>query len=84
MVLELTGWAADFARERVWSPDQRITELAAGGIRLEFWATSEPEVVSLVLGLGSYGRLRSPGSVVASVVDSLKTSIESYCSALQT
>ncbi|MBE0566132.1 MAG: WYL domain-containing protein [Krumholzibacteria bacterium] len=67
VVLELTGWAADFARERVWSPDQRITELAGGGIRLEFWATSEPEVVGLVLSFGGDVRLVSPAGSAAGV-----------------
>ena len=31
VVLELTGRAAELARERVWSPDQRIVEMKDGG-----------------------------------------------------
>ncbi len=68
VVLELTGWAADFARERVWSPDQRITEMKGGGIRLEFWATSEPEVVGLVLSFGREVVLVAPVGLIAGVI----------------
>ena len=64
VVLELTGWAANFARERVWSPDQKITNLKDGRIRLEFWATSEPEVVALVLSFGSKAKLIDPEGVI--------------------
>ena len=43
-VLDLTGWAASFARERQWSPGQEF-ETKGDVTRLSFWATSEPEVV---------------------------------------
>lgn len=78
VVLELTGWAADFARERVWSPDQRITELVGGGIRLEFWATSEPEVVGLVLSFGGMGVLTKPKELIEALTDRAKCVIESH------
>jgi predicted DNA-binding transcriptional regulator YafY len=71
VVLELTGWAANFARERVWSPDQKITDLKDGGIRLEFWATSEPEVVALALSFGNHATITEPGSLVCRIIQEL-------------
>jgi predicted DNA-binding transcriptional regulator YafY len=67
-VLELSGWAADYARERVWSPEQTIEELPEGKIRLGFWATSEPEVLGLVLSFGSMARVRAPATTVEHVL----------------
>ncbi len=64
VVLELSGWAADYARERVWSPEQTIEELPEGKIRLGFWATSEPEVLGLVLSFGALAVAISPASIV--------------------
>ncbi len=60
VVVELQGWAAAFARERTWSPEQEVRDLPDGGTLLSFWATSEPEVMSLLLGFGACARLREP------------------------
>lgn len=65
--LELEGWAAAWARERTWSPDQEIADLRDGRIRLSFWSTSEPEVLSLVLGFGGCARLCGPAALVGQV-----------------
>lgn len=64
VVVELEGWAAAFARERTWSPDQEIRELSRDRIVLSFWSTSEPEVMSLLLGFGACARLRAPANLV--------------------
>lgn len=64
VVLELDGWAAAFARERTWSPGQEIEDLKDGGLRLSFWSTSEPEVMSLALGFGARATLREPAGLV--------------------
>lgn len=65
--LDLSGWAAAYARERTWSPGQEFRDLRDGGVRLSFWATSEPEVLSLALGFGDCARLREPAALVARV-----------------
>lgn len=67
VVLELEGWAAAWARERTWSPDQRVEDLRDGRLRLSFWSTSEPEVVALVLGFGAQARLCEPAPLVEQV-----------------
>lgn len=75
--LELTGWAAGFARERVWSPDQEIED--DGDVtRLRFWSTSEPEVVALALSFGSCCRVVEPASLVSRVTGELETSRSLY------
>ncbi|MCK9996689.1 MAG: WYL domain-containing protein [Candidatus Krumholzibacteria bacterium] len=78
VVVELNGWAANFARERIWSPDQEITELKSGGIRLEFWTTSEPEVVALVLSFGSKGRIIGPDNIREIVEQELMAMTSTY------
>ena len=64
VVAELEGWAAAFVRERTWSPDQKLEELPGGRLRLSFWSTSEPEVMSLLLGFGACARLLEPAALV--------------------
>lgn len=76
--LELTGWAAAYARERVWSPGQEMETLPGGALRLGFWSTSEPEVIALVLSFGGEARLRGPESVVERVRGVLGEVLELY------
>jgi len=61
---ELTGYAAIYVAERIWSPDQKIRKTGEGSIRLTFTATSEPEVMSWVLSFGSEARLIKPKRLV--------------------
>ena len=65
--MELTGWAGEFARERTWSPEQRIEEMPGGGILLGFWGTSAPEVMGLVLSFGGCARVLEPVGIAESV-----------------
>ncbi len=71
VVIDLEGWAAAYARERTWSPGQTLEDLRGGGLRLGFWSTSEPEVMSLVLGFGACAKLREPVALVARVREEL-------------
>ena len=73
VTLLLTGWAAQFARERTWSEDQKIVEKEEGSIELTFNAASEPEVISLILSLGDKARILKPKWLV----DELKNKIRS-------
>lgn len=76
--IELTGWAGAYARERQWSPGQVVTELGEGKIGLGFWATSEPEVLGLVLGFGSCARLKRPEGMISGVLAELGGMIGVY------
>lgn len=51
---------APYLRERIWSHDQRFTDLDGGGVQLKFSAGSEDEVVSWVLGFSGQLALIEP------------------------
>lgn len=78
VVVDLDGWAAAFARERTWSPGQTLENLKGGGLRLSFWSTSEPEVMSLVLGFGGCAQLREPQALVVMVREELVSMGQRY------
>ena len=60
VTVRLTGWARDFMRERIWSQDQKIKDNSDGSINITFSASSEPEVISLVLSLGENAKIVRP------------------------
>jgi predicted DNA-binding transcriptional regulator YafY len=70
--VELTGWAAKYASERVWSPDQKIKTLPDGRISLSFTSASEPEVVSWVLSLGDEAKLIKPRIVLNAIISNCR------------
>jgi predicted DNA-binding transcriptional regulator YafY len=75
VVVELTGWAARYVTERVWSPDQKIVKKGKDKIRLTFKASSEPEVTGWLLSFGDQAKLIEPDwlvKMVSSTVDRLK------------
>ena len=78
VVVDLNGWAAAYARERTWSPGQTVEDQGEGGLRLSFWSTSEPEVMSLVLGFGACARLREPEVLVERVREELALMGQEY------
>lgn len=77
VVLDLTGWAAAFARERQWSPGQTL-EARGAATRLSFWATSEPEVVALALSFGSCAEVVEPAAVRDAVATTLAATLRLY------
>ena len=75
VVVELTGWAARYVAERVWSPDQKIVKKGKDKIRLTFKASSEPEVTGWLLSFGDQAKLIEPDwlvKIVSSTVDRVK------------
>lgn len=65
--IEFTGWAAKYAAERIWSPDQKITKKKGGTIVMFFTASSEPELISWVLSFGDEAKLLKPDWLVDDV-----------------
>ena len=65
--VELIGWAATRAAERIWSQDQKITKLKDDKILLVFTATSENEVIEQLLLFGSQAKLLKPKSLVTAM-----------------
>jgi len=78
VTLQLTGWAARFARERNWSADQKILEKKDGDIELTFNAASEPEVISLILSLGDKARILKPQRLVDKFKNKLQAMEQVY------
>jgi len=63
----LTGWAARYVAERVWSPGQQIAKKGKDKIRLSFNASSEPEVTRWLLSFGDEAKLFEPDWLVKNV-----------------
>jgi len=63
VVVDFIPKAATYVRERIWSKDQKITDLTNGGITLTFTATSRPEVLAWVLSFGGEATLRAPKDI---------------------
>jgi len=77
VVMDLTGWAAALARERIWSTDQVIEPLK-DKTRLSFWSTSEPEVLALTLSFGAEARLIEPEGLVGEIKSVVEAMSKSY------
>lgn len=56
--------AARYVSERVWSSDQKLEPQSDGGVVLEFTATSEEEVISMVLSFGVNAVMLAPNNLV--------------------
>lgn len=76
--VELTGWAARFASERIWSPNQKIKDLGEGKILLTFTASSEPEVVGWVLSMGDNAQLLKPRRLVKKLIRMVERILNGY------
>ncbi len=77
--VEFTGWSARYVAERIWSPDQKIVRKRDGeGIRLEFSASSESEVMAWVLSFGEEAQLVKPVRLRKRLVGKLKEMVETY------
>jgi len=63
VVVDFIPKAATYIRERIWSKDQKITDLPDSGITLTFTATSRPEVLAWVLSFGGEATLREPDDI---------------------
>ena len=70
--IEFTGWAARYAAERIWSPDQKITKKGKGKIRITFSASSEPELIGKLLFFGEEAKLIKPDWLIEEVATKIK------------
>jgi predicted DNA-binding transcriptional regulator YafY len=76
--VELSGWAARYVAERIWSPDQRIEDIGEGRIILTFSAASEPEVIGWVLSLADEAKVLEPDWLVEEVKERTRRMSELY------
>lgn len=75
--VEFTGWAAKYASERIWSPDQKIIQNNGKTIRT-FGASSEPELISWALSFGDEANLIKPVRVKEQLMETLPKTSENY------
>ena len=77
--VEFTGWSARYIAERQWSPDQKIVKKRDGnGIRLEFSASSDSELIGWVLSFGDEARLVKPARARKKLVEKLEGMVAAY------
>jgi predicted DNA-binding transcriptional regulator YafY len=62
--VEFSGYSASYVSERIWSPDQKITNKRNGTVALKFSASSEPELISWVLSFGDEARVIKPNWLI--------------------
>ncbi|SOB58964.1 conserved protein of unknown function [Pseudodesulfovibrio profundus] len=70
--------AGTYIKERQWSSDQAITDLADGQCELEVTAQSETEVLSWVLGFGANAEVVEPASLRQAVEAELISMTKTY------
>lgn len=63
VVVDVIPKAAMYVQERIWSPDQKITNKKDGGLRLEFTANSRVEVLNWILSFGGEATLVEPTDI---------------------
>ena len=76
--LEFTGYAAKYIAERIWSPDQKLTEKKDGTVKLKFSASSEPELIGWVLSFADEARVVKPKWLVRKVKETVGRMKSSY------
>jgi len=77
--VEFTGWSARYISERKWSADQKIVKKRGGsGIRLEFSASSDSELIGWVLSFGDEARVVKPARVRKKLVKKLEGMVAAY------
>jgi proteasome accessory factor B len=78
VVVELSGWAAQLVRERLWTPTQRLKDLPAGRLRFEADASHLDDVWPWVLSWGAEARALRPKELVAIVAEQAKALARQY------
>ena len=78
VVLEFTGYWAEYVSERIWSPDQRLIIKKDGTVKLKFSASSEPELISWILSFGDGARVVKPEWLIEEVVSTVNKMRDIY------
>lgn len=78
VTIELSGYAAQYAGERTWSADQKITSRKDGKIKLTFTASSTPELFAWILSFGAEAKILKPDFLVEEVQSRIKKMINQY------
>jgi len=77
--VEFKGYSAEWVKERMWSPDQRITKKRGGKIIISFSVASEPEFIEWLLSFEDEARLIHPDWLVEKVKGTIDRMQQLYC-----
>lgn len=78
VVVEFSGGAAPFIREREWQREQEVVELPGGGVRLRFATGSLVEVRRWILSWGGAAKVIEPESLVRDIASEVSAMRELY------
>lgn len=78
VAVEFTGYAAKYVSERIWSPDQKLTKLPSGKIKVRFTTSSKPELIAWVLSFGYEARLLDPKWLIEDLSAVIDRMTENY------
>jgi predicted DNA-binding transcriptional regulator YafY len=67
--VEFKGYSAEWVKERMWSPDQKIKKMRGGKIKISFSASSELEFVEWLLSFEDEAKLIKPDWLIEKVKD---------------
>jgi proteasome accessory factor B len=69
ILIQFDDTVADFIREKIWHPSQKLKDLPGGGVELELRLSSLIEVRRWILGWGDNAKVISPPELVQSIRD---------------
>lgn len=75
--VEFSGFAARYAAERMWSPDQKVKQRESH-LTLTFTASSAAEAISWVLSFGEEAKVNKPRWLVKEVIEKVRGMLGTY------
>ena len=78
VTVEFRGYSAEWVKEREWSPDQKITRIRGGKIKMSFSISSELEFIEWLLSFEEEARLIHPDWLIDKVKDTINRMKQVY------
>lgn len=78
VVLRFTARVAEYVREQVWFPNQRMVEHGDGGLQLEFEVTDYREIQREVLSFGADVEVLEPSELRGSLREQMEKALALY------
>lgn len=76
--VKFKGYAAQYAAERIWSPDQKLTKKKNGTVKLKFSVSSEPELTGWVLSFADEAKVIKPKWLAREIKKTVKRMSSNY------
>jgi predicted DNA-binding transcriptional regulator YafY len=78
VVLEFTGQAAAYVRERVWHPSQSLQDRPGGAVEMTLEVCADSALSSWILSFGPFVRVLAPADLAVSIRQFLAESLQRY------